>query len=84
MKKVKMIQIEGLEPECPKCRGSNAMLHESRREWVDEMTEDYVERLTCRDCDYSVKEKNVEIEKITMEEAQLRLKKYRTLFILKG
>lgn len=68
MKKVKMIQIQNLEPECPKCTGSNAMLNE------------HINKLKCRDCGYTVEEKDVEIEVITMEEGQSRLKKYGSLF----
>lgn len=88
-KKTRMVQIGDLEPECPKCRGSNAMLHETRMAYPPKHDAHFtvnptVEHLTCRDCRFSINEKDVEIEKITMVEAQDRLRKYGGLFILKG
>ncbi len=68
MTKVKIIQIQGLEPECPKCKGSNAMLNAHQN------------RLKCRDCGFLVEEKDIEIELITMQEGQDRLRKYGSLF----
>jgi len=70
--KVKLIQIYDLEPECPNCTGSNAMLNDRRDP----------DLLTCRDCKFSVEKNKVEIELITMKEAQSRLKKYGNLLKL--
>lgn len=79
-KKVKLIRIGDLEPECPKCTGSNAMLHECKTFVDPDWQTIFFHYLTCRDCDFSVLEKDIEIEKITMAEGQERLRKYGSLF----
>lgn len=93
-KKVKLIRIGDLEPECPKCTGSNAMLPKLRlispprpddprfspTKFGERPYPPHAIHLVCRDCDFKVEEKDAEIEEISMKEGQERLRKYGSLF----
>lgn len=63
---IKTYQIEGVEPSCPKCKNSNALL--SSRKSVP-----YDVELECRDCGFTVKKKDLEIKVVTIKWAMKNL-----------